>query len=109
MFFAGERAIDMQDLKDLKSTRDVFSLARTMARDRPSPYGEGGRFFIGSRGPSEVSIRASERVSPALSIVPMCVSPAVVCARLSTNGSGSGTGRALLHGFMKHPQLYMES
>ena len=27
---------------DLKSTRDVFSVVRTMARDRPSPYGEGG-------------------------------------------------------------------
>ena len=31
-FFAGARAIDIQDLKDLKRTRDVFSVARTMAR-----------------------------------------------------------------------------
>ena len=30
---------------DLKRIRDVFSVARTMARDRPSPYGEGRRFF----------------------------------------------------------------
>ena len=35
---------------DLKKTRDVFSVARAMARDRPSPYGE-GRFFIVARGP----------------------------------------------------------
>ena len=35
---------------DLKRTRDVFSVARTMARDRPSPYGEGA-FFIVARGP----------------------------------------------------------
>ena len=27
---------------DLKRTRDVFSVAGTMARDRPSPYEEGG-------------------------------------------------------------------
>ena len=27
---------------DLKSTRAVFSVARTLARDRPSPYDEGG-------------------------------------------------------------------
>ena len=27
---------------DLKRTRDVFSVAGTMARDRPSPYDEGG-------------------------------------------------------------------
>ena len=25
---------------------------RRMARDRPSPYGEGGVFFIGARGPA---------------------------------------------------------
>ena len=30
---------------DLKSTRDVFSVARAMARDRPSPYGAGDVFF----------------------------------------------------------------
>ena len=35
---------------DLKRTRDVFSLARTMARDRPSPYGE-VPFFPVARGP----------------------------------------------------------
>ena len=29
---------------DLKRTRDVFSVARAMARDRPSPYGEGEGF-----------------------------------------------------------------
>ena len=34
---------------DLKRTRDVFSVARTMARDRPSPYGEVPFFFV-SRG-----------------------------------------------------------
>ena len=60
-----------------------------MARDRPSPYGEGVAFFIGARGPSD-AIRAGERVSPAISIVMMCVSPSVVCDRLITNGSGSG-------------------
>ena len=47
---AGARAIDIQDLKDLKRTRDVFSVVRAMARDRPSPYGEGA-FFIVARGP----------------------------------------------------------
>ena len=35
---------------DLKRTRDVFSVARAMARDRPSPYGEGWRFFYRSAG-----------------------------------------------------------
>ena len=30
---------------DLKRTRDVFSVARTLARDRPSPYDEGAAFF----------------------------------------------------------------
>ena len=72
--------------------------ARTMARDRPSPYGEGGVFFIVARGPV-----------PALSIVTMCVPASVVCARLITNGSRSGTGRALLHGVMKHPQFYISA
>ena len=33
-----------------KRTRDVFFVARTMARDRPSPYGEGGAFFARSAG-----------------------------------------------------------
>ena len=47
-----------------------FSLARAMARDRPSPYVKGRRFFIVARGPSD-AIRASERVSPA--IVGLCV------------------------------------
>ena len=36
-------------LTDLKRTRDVFSLAGTLARDRPSPYGEGA-FFSRSAG-----------------------------------------------------------
>ena len=37
---------------DLKRTRDVFSLARTVARDRPSPYDERkALFFIVARGP----------------------------------------------------------
>ena len=35
---------------DLKRTRDVFSLARTMARDRPSPYGEGELLSVRSAG-----------------------------------------------------------
>ena len=35
---------------DLKSTKDVFSVARTLARDRPSPYGE-VPFFPVARGP----------------------------------------------------------
>ena len=39
-----------------------FSVARAMARDRPSPYGE-VPFFSVARGPSD-AIRASERVSP---------------------------------------------
>ena len=42
-----------------------FSLARAMARDRPSPYVKGRRFFIVARGPSD-AIRASERVSLAI-------------------------------------------
>ena len=42
---------------DLKRTRDVFSVARAMARDRPSPYGEGGGVFsdasfLGPLGPT---------------------------------------------------------
>ena len=36
---------------DLKRTRDVFSVARTMARDRPSPYDEGAAFFHRRAGP----------------------------------------------------------
>ena len=35
---------------DLKRTRDVFSVARTMARACPSPYGE-VPFFPVARGP----------------------------------------------------------
>ena len=35
---------------DLKRTRNVFSGARTLARDRPSPYGD-VPFFPGARGP----------------------------------------------------------
>ena len=35
---------------DLKRIRDVFSLARTMARDRPSPYGDREAFFFRSAG-----------------------------------------------------------
>ena len=36
-------------LTDLKRTRDGFSLARTIARDRPSPYGKEWRFREPSR------------------------------------------------------------
>ena len=52
--------------------------ARAMARDRPSPYGEGGVFFrsAGACPPRAPSSR--------------CVFPSVVCDRLITNGSGSG-------------------
>ena len=44
-------------------------IAQTMARDRPSPYGEGGRFFIVVRGPvpREFSVdrsMARDRPSP---------------------------------------------
>ena len=42
--------------------------------------GEGQAFFSPSRG----------GLSPASSIVMMCVSPSVVCDRLITNGSGAG-------------------
>ena len=57
---------------DLKRTRDVFSVARAMARDRPSPYGEG-------------------RLSAAAPVgaPPYCIE----------------SGRARLHGFMKHPHF----
>ena len=58
--------------------------ARTMARDRPSPYGEGA-FFIVARGPSDAT-RASERVSPANAIVTRCVSTSVVRERRSRTG-----------------------
>ena len=36
---------------DLKRTSDVFSVVRAMARDRPSPYGEGGFSPPVARGP----------------------------------------------------------
>ena len=62
--------------------------ARRGTGPRPTVKG-GAAFFIVARGPSD-AIRASERVSPAISIVMMCVSPSVVCDRLITNGSGSG-------------------
>ena len=51
-FFGSLRAIDMQDLKDLKRKEIRFSCVargpvprersvdRSLARDRPSPYGE---------------------------------------------------------------------
>ena len=42
------------------------SVDRSMARDRPSPYVKGRRFFTVARGPSD-AIRACERVSPAIS------------------------------------------
>ena len=45
-------------------TRGGGLTARRMARDRPSPYVNGRRFFIVARGPSDAT-RASERVSPA--------------------------------------------
>ena len=63
--------------------------ARAMARDRPSPYGEGVAFFFGARGPSEVSTRASERVSPQ-SPSSRCFPLSVVCDRLITTRSGAG-------------------
>ena len=56
---------------DLKRTRDVFSGAGTLARDRPSPYDE-GRSFVHCR---LCSLRAPTTV---------------VCDRLITNGSGAG-------------------
>ena len=59
-----------------------------MARDRPSPYGEGDVFYR-IAGASHAT-RASERVSPAILIVMMGVTQSVVCDRLITNGSGSG-------------------
>ena len=96
---------------DLKRTRDVFFGERAMARDRPSPYVKGNRFFIVVRGPSDAT-RASERVSPA-------------SVRLRGRWRGTGprptmksrpgglsygdtacieTGRALRARFMKYPQ-----
>ena len=56
-------AIDIQDLKDLKRTRDVFSVARTMAREtlsdarvacegpRPTVNGNDFLFLTVGRGP----------------------------------------------------------
>ena len=41
------------------------SVDRSMARDRPSPYVKGRRFFHRSAGPSDAR-RASEWVSPAI-------------------------------------------
>ena len=63
-------------------------VARTMARDRPSPYGTARRFFSVARGPSDAT-RASElpRDRPSSRCV---FPPSVVCDRLITNGSGAG-------------------
>ena len=64
---------------DLKRTRDVFSVARTMARDRPSLYGERMAFFIVARGPVPRDHHHHD----------VCF-PSVVCDRLITNRSGAG-------------------
>ena len=70
MFFAGARAIDIKDLKDL---RTVFYRSAGACPPRSldcASDGEGQALalrnrvaFFRSAGPSEVSIRASERVS----------------------------------------------
>ena len=50
-------------LTDLKRTRDVFSVARTMARDRPSLYGEVPFFFrsAGACPPRSSSVGETSR------------------------------------------------
>ena len=44
---------------DLKSTRDVFSVARTMARACPSPYVKGRRFFTAATVKETVFYRSA--------------------------------------------------
>ena len=56
------RSFDLRENRP--PTNAIFRADRGMARDRPSPYGEGRRFFTVARGPSDAT-RASERVSPA--------------------------------------------
>ena len=78
---------------DLKRTRDVFSVARAMARDRPSPYGEGaGVIFTVARGPVPRERWTARTISR-----PGGLSYGDI-VRIKT-------GRALLHRFMKHPDL----
>ena len=48
--------------------RETRSQARVETCEGPRPTVRGGHFFIVARGPSD-AIRASERVSPAISIV----------------------------------------
>ena len=85
-FFSSARAIDIQDLKDLKRTRDVFSASRTMARDRPSPYDEGRDFCRRGPGRHAALLHRDREVSP--TGAPLVSRP----------------GRCL-HRFMKHPLL----
>ncbi len=59
-----------------------------MARDRPSPYGEGWCVYR-SAGALGCQTRIREGFPRDL-IVTMCVSASVVCDRLITNRSGSG-------------------
>ena len=65
---------------DLKRTRDVFSVVRTLARDRPSPYGEGWvAFCFVERGPVPRELHRHD----------VCF-PSVVRDRPIPNGSRSG-------------------
>ena len=63
---------------------ETSGLDFTVARGPVPRDGSRTVFFTVARGPSD-AIRASERVSPAISIVTMCVSPTVVCDRQITN------------------------
>ena len=60
---------------DLKSTRDVFSVARTMARDRPSPYDEGGTFCCRCPGRRAALLHRDQEVSPTVLHRDRAVSP----------------------------------
>ena len=60
-----------------------------MARDRPSPYGKGRRFFHRSAGASDAT-RASERVSLAIRLAVRPHPPPVDQDRLILICSGSG-------------------
>ena len=87
-------------LTDLKRTRDGFSVARTMARDRPSPYGE-VPFFPVARGPVPrdrciARARTMARDTRSDARVETCEGPRPTMKRAFCR-RGSGRRAALLH------------
>ena len=108
------RSLDLCGKRPQPRDTDVCCAARGMARDRPSPYGEGRRFFTVARGPvpRDLSTAAENVRSPETTDV-CCAARGMARDRPSPYGEteaalhtvARGLSPAIVGRFMK-PSLY---